>query len=243
MTTGVDRATHMLRERLLMGQFTPEEKIGEIAVASDLGVSRTLARLAMGALEREGLLVREPRRGFRVRSFSIDDIIGAIEVRGELEAMAVRVISERGLTEAQEARLTSPLDQTDQIFADGAVTIEKRLRWTEMNREFHDAIIEEAGIEALKSAYHHVTRIPLVSPVAIVFDMGDPEFSRPQLERAQDDHRRILDAIRRRKSVRAAEIMRDHSIRSGENKHRNLANMQTRDYILSMPGAALIALE
>ena len=90
-------------------------------------------------------------------------------------------------------------------------------------------------------AYDQVTRMPLVSPLAIVFDMADPQYSRPQLERAQDDHRRILDAIRDRKSTRAAELMRDHSIRSGENKRRSLRNMQAQERFISMPGAALIA--
>ena len=240
-STGVDRATQMLRERLLMGHFPPDEKIGEIALAAELSVSRTLARLAMGAMEREGLLVREPRRGFRVRSFSLDDIAGAIEVRGELEAIAARKLAERGLTAAQDARLERPLAETDRILAQGTVTVENRLSWTEMNNEFHEAIIDEAGIEALRMAYDQVTRMPLVSPLAIVFDMADPQYSRPQLERAQDDHRRILDAIRDRKSTRAAELMRDHSIRSGENKRRSLRNMQAQERFISMPGAALIA--
>ena len=146
-STGVDRATQMLRERLLMGHFPPDEKIGEIALAAELSVSRTLARLAMGAMEREGLLVREPRRGFRVRSFSLDDIAGAIEVRGELEAIAARKLAERGLTAAQDARLERPLAETDRILAQGTVTVGNRLSWTEMNNEFHEAIIDEAGIE------------------------------------------------------------------------------------------------
>lgn len=240
-TTGVDRATQMLRERLLIGRFPPDAKIGEIALAEELSVSRTLARLAMGALEREGLLVREPRRGFRVRSFSLEDIAGAIEVRGELEAMAARKLAEHGLTPDQHARLERPLAETDRILAQGTVTVANRLSWTERNRDFHNAIIDEAGIEALRMAYEQVTRMPLVSPLAIVFDMADPQYSRPQLERAQDDHRRILAAILERKGMRAAELMRDHSIRSGENKRRSLENMQAKEGFISMPGAALIA--
>lgn len=240
-STGVDRATQMLRERLLMGHFPPDAKIAEIALAAELSVSRTLARLAMGALEREGLLVREPRRGFRVRSFSLEDIAGAIEVRGELEAMAARKLAERGLTPTEHKRLERPLAETDRILAQGTVTVANRLSWTEMNKEFHHAIIEESGLEALRMAYEQVTRMPLVSPLAIVFDMADPQYSRPQLERAQDDHRRILEAILERKGMRAAELMRDHSIRSGENKRRSLENMQAQERYISMPGAALIA--
>ena len=102
--TGVDRATQALRELVLAGRFPPDEKVPEEVVARELDVSRTLARLAMGALEREGLLHREPRRGSRVRGFSIDDMTGAIEVRGELEAMAARFVAERGLADDEEER-------------------------------------------------------------------------------------------------------------------------------------------
>ena len=241
--TGVDRATQALRELVLAGRFPPNEKVPEEVVARELDVSRTLARLAMGALEREGLLHREPRRGSRVRSFTIDDMTGAIEVRGELEAMAARFIAERGLADDEEARLLAPIEAADEIAARGLSGVEDRLRWAGTNYDFHLRLIEIARNSALSAAFDQVIRIPLASPRAIVFNMADPEYSRPQLERAQSDHLRILDAIRARRGTRAAELTRDHAIRSGENKRRSFEGMKVGQQFVSSPGLALIRLD
>ena len=82
--TQLERATEHLRDLVLRGTFPADLKLPETKVAELLGVSRTPARLAMAALEQDGLLVRLPRRGFRVRNFSLDEVVEAIEVRGEL---------------------------------------------------------------------------------------------------------------------------------------------------------------
>jgi len=240
--TGLDKATQSLRESLFSGAFHPEERVGEHAVAERLGVSRTLARLAMGALEREGLLLRSPRRGFTVRSFSIDEIVGAIEIRGELEAIAARKLAEAGFTEEQDRYFAGLLEESAAILRAGTVTLDNRQRWTELNEELHSGMIREAGVTALREAFVQVVRLPLVAPRVIVFDTGDPEYSRPQLETAQRDHQRILDAIRARQGTRAAELMRDHSLRSGENKKLNLKRMQDSATLRSLPGGPLISL-
>ncbi|MEE4237763.1 MAG: GntR family transcriptional regulator, partial [Anderseniella sp.] len=77
----MEDATETLRNKLLAGGFPPGKKLGEVAVAEEIGVSRTLARLAMSALEHEGLLIREPNRGSRVKRFTVTEIVDAIEVR------------------------------------------------------------------------------------------------------------------------------------------------------------------
>ena len=241
--TAVDRATQALRELVLAGRFPPDEKVPEEVVARELDVSRTLARLAMGALEREGLLHREPRRGSRVRGFSIDDMTGAIEVRGELEAMAARFVAERGLADDEEERLLIPIEEARQILTQGLTDLEDRLHWARTNYDFHLRLIETARNSALSAAFDQVIRIPLASPRAIVFNMADPQYSRPQLERAHSDHLRVIDAIRARRGTRAAELMRDHAIRSGENKRRSFEGMKVDQQFVSSPGLALIRLE
>lgn len=238
--TGLQRITHQLREIVLSGRFPPEHKVPEETVAREFAVSRTLARLAMGALEREGLLSHEPRRGFRVRGFTIQDLAGAIEIRGELEAIAARLLAEKGLSDAAERRLTAPLKAAEEILCGTVFGVDERLRWTETNLNFHLNLIEAADNAALAAAFETVIRMPLVSPRAIVFDLTDPQFSRPQIERAHADHLRVLDAIRARKGQRAAEIIRDHSIRSGVNKRQSLERMRGDSHLVSVPGLALI---
>src|SRR6185437_8664207 len=116
-----DRATETLRTLVLRGAFPLDVKSPETRAAELIGVSRTPARLAMAALERDGLLVRLPRRGFRVRSFSLDEVVEAIEVRGELEAVAARVTSEKGLSAEHRLLLEASITQSDALLKTGSI--------------------------------------------------------------------------------------------------------------------------
>ena len=80
---------------LLEGHFQPGERIREVPLAAELGVSRIPLRLVLERLAHEGLLVVRPTRGFVVQRFSTADIYEAIELRGLLEGMAARLAAER----------------------------------------------------------------------------------------------------------------------------------------------------
>ena len=83
----------------------------ELRLVERLGVSRTPLRLALAALEHEGLLRGRGSRGYVVREFTAADISDAIELRGVLEGTAARFAAERGPTPAGPAR--APRDQRD----------------------------------------------------------------------------------------------------------------------------------
>src|SRR5688500_13000545 len=91
-----DRLVGLIRADILAGRFAQDSRVAEEMIAKERGVSRTPVRHALRALEQEGLLRRLPRRGYRVRSYTISEIADAIEVRGELEAMAARIHAEAG---------------------------------------------------------------------------------------------------------------------------------------------------
>src|SRR3546814_11526118 len=96
MAAQIDKVISELRDLVLSGELQPGERIIELQFAARLGVSRTPLRIAMTELEKEGLLERLPSRGFRVRAFTVDEIADAVDVRGVLEGMAVRLLAERG---------------------------------------------------------------------------------------------------------------------------------------------------
>jgi len=241
MSTQVERLSQILRERILAGQFKGGDKLPEVAVAEALGVSRTPARLALAALEQEGLVVREPNRGYRVRGFTIDEIVDAVKVRGELEAMAARLAAERGIGQATAEALRQTMRQADAILSAPRLDVADRVAWTESNVAFHRIIIDACGNRALGATFEHVCRTPLASPRAIVFDQTMLDFGRNQIRRAQEDHTRILAAIEQRAGARAEAIMREHAFMSAENKRRNLLALETRS-IDRVPGLALIDL-
>lgn len=235
-----DRATETLRTLVLRGIFPLDVKLPEARVAELIGVSRTPARLAMAALERDGLLVRLPRRGFRVRSFSLDEVVEAIEVRGELEAVAARVAAERGLKTEFRTRMEACIARAEEIVKAPAFDAEQRRAWCAMNDDFHIALVEASGMRPLAAAYAQVNLVPLASPPATIFNVAEPELLRRQLMAAHDDHGRILRAMLERQSTRAAALVREHAYRSGENKRRNFPHIDMQAMVIETPGFALV---
>src|SRR3546814_1972993 len=99
----------------------------------------------MTELEKEGLLERLPSRGFRVRAFTVDEIADAVDVRGVLEGMAVRLLAERGAPPEVLDRLHAAVDEGKRLLApaerDPNVTIDAR-SWGQINRRFHEILYE-----------------------------------------------------------------------------------------------------
>ena len=236
----LERATEALRDLVLRGTFRTDVKLPEARVAELLGVSRTPARLAMAALERDGLLVRLPRRGFRVRSFSLDEVVAAIEVRGELEAVAARLVAEKGLEASFEARMQACIARAEALLALPVLEAAQRRDWCDMNSAFHAALVEASGVRPLSAAYAQVNLVPLASPRDTIFNVAEPELLHGQLTAAHEDHGRILRMLIERRSTRAAALVREHAYRSGENKRRNFPHIDMRSMVMETPGIALV---
>ncbi|MCB2005085.1 MAG: GntR family transcriptional regulator, partial [Rhodoferax sp.] len=71
MSSQIERVVTELRGRILSGQLPAGHRVVELQFAQELAVSRTPLRLALGELEKEGLLERLPTRGFKVRAFTL----------------------------------------------------------------------------------------------------------------------------------------------------------------------------
>ena len=75
-----------LREAIRGGVLKPGERLMEIQLADELGVSRTPVREAIRKLELEGYVIMLPRRGTYVANLSIRDINEVFEIRTTLDA-------------------------------------------------------------------------------------------------------------------------------------------------------------
>ena len=61
-----DVVFNTLRQSILRGELKPGERLMEIQLANQLGVSRTPIREAIRMLELEGLVIMIPRKGAQV---------------------------------------------------------------------------------------------------------------------------------------------------------------------------------
>ncbi len=84
-----------LRNAIIQGVLKPGERLMEIQVSEELGVSRTPVREAIRKLELEGFVVMIPRRGTYVSDLSIKDINEVFEVRTALDVLAAGMAAER----------------------------------------------------------------------------------------------------------------------------------------------------
>src|SRR5437899_835819 len=67
---------HKLREAIVSGQFHPNERLVEAAIAERIGAGRTAVRAALVRLDQEGLVELERNRGARVRHISDGEAAG-----------------------------------------------------------------------------------------------------------------------------------------------------------------------
>ena len=85
-----DFVYHTLRNAIWEGRFAQGERIREEDIAGSLGVSRTPVREALQRLQRRGLLVVRPGRGFAVAELSNKQIFDLYATREILEGSAAR---------------------------------------------------------------------------------------------------------------------------------------------------------
>ena len=83
-----DVVFNTLREAILRGELKPGERLMEIQLANQLGVSRTPIREAIRKLELEGLVLMIPRKGAEVAQITEKSLRDVLEVRRALENLA-----------------------------------------------------------------------------------------------------------------------------------------------------------
>jgi DNA-binding GntR family transcriptional regulator len=203
VTAAADRAYGALRDGILDGRYGFGDKLGEIEIAEELGLSRTPVREALRRLGSEGLIEVLPNRGARVRTWTAQDLEETYELRAVLEGLAVR----RAATRIDPVAL----DEMDRLAA-AMMTVDPTLGhrpagdFTELaalNARFHELIVIAAGSAQLASTLQGLVQLPLVMRTY-------RRYTPAALARSHSHHREIVDALRARDGVWAESVMRSH---------------------------------
>ena len=227
MSSQIDKVVTELRGRILSGALAAGSRVVELQFTQELKVSRTPLRIALGELEREGLLERLPTRGFRVRNFTMAQIADAVDVRGVLEGMAARCAAETGLSPDMSARMQHCLDLGRRL-VDAATRASAPVdaqQWSDMNLRLHGLLVEAAGNAALHDTLGFISRTPMAGAGALTLQGVIPELETAFIRRAQSDHEDVVAAMRAGAGARAEAIMREHAYRSRENKRVLIARL------------------
>ncbi len=137
----------LLRRRITDGKMKPGQRLNELALAAELGVSRSPIREALAQLAGEGLVRVSPYRGTFVTELSRERLQDLLEFRIALEQFAVRRVIERA-TPSHFAQLDTLVDQLRKRARandfSGAVDTDLRL---------HELLIELAGSALLEQTF------------------------------------------------------------------------------------------
>ncbi|MBP8599100.1 MAG: GntR family transcriptional regulator [Selenomonas sp.] len=190
-----------LREAIRRGILKPGERIMEIQLAEELGVSRTPVREAIRKLELEGYVVMMPRRGTYVANMSIRDINEIFEIRTALESLSNGLAAEH-ITDEELEHLQRLL-----VIIGGYIKEGNMEKIVETDIEFHDLMYHAARNQRLvgiiSNLRDQLTRFRTLS-------MSHPG----RLEATLEEHKAIVEAIAngdRRSASKAAERHMENS--------------------------------
>lgn len=186
-----------IRQAIIDGTFSPGERLMEIQLADEMGVSRTPVREAIRKLELEGFVVMIPRRGTYVADISIKDITEIYEIRTSLDVLAAGLAAER-ITDEELETLNRLLVEIGQHIADNDME-----KIVEVDTAFHDVLYQASRNERLVSIINNL-REQLTG-------IRGRSMSYPgRLIETMDEHRSLVDCIAARDVERAQEAARMH---------------------------------
>lgn len=208
-----DTIAQDLEELIFDGTFSDGDRLDEVKLAEQFGVSRTPLREAIQRLAQSGLVDLIPRRGAFVRQPGPVELMEMFEVMAELEAVCGRLaalrISDEALKELTEANTKC------QIAVDAgdpdAYYIE--------NERFHRIIYNQSGnsfLEQEASKLHKRLR----------------PFRRQQLRlrgrmaQSMSEHRDIVCALDTGNPEESARALRSHVAVQGEKFHNLMASLK-----------------
>ncbi len=186
-----------LKEAILTGKLEPKERLMEIKLADQLGVSRTPVREAIRKLELEGLVIMEPRKGAYVSDISFKDIIDTLEVREALETFAVKLAIEKNTVEE-----ISEIEALNKSFKEAYKNkdIEKMV---EFDTKIHSAILNLSDNSKLISFMEELNEIMQRFRLIFFNETYNPE-------RIDEEHQEVMKALKNKDIERAQEAMRQH---------------------------------
>jgi DNA-binding GntR family transcriptional regulator len=182
---------------ILEGELAPGSRIIETRVARQLGTSQAPVREALRDLATLGLIEMHPYRGARVREPAAEELIEAMEVRGELEAIAARQAAEL-IDDATLERMRGLMQEMREAAARGDAHTQA-LR----NSEFHTCVIDASGNRTVQRLWS------MLEPFARTYLTATAPGA--DLRWLADRHSAILDALVAHDADAVAEQMRIHA--------------------------------
>ena len=186
-----------LREAIVRGDIAPDARLVEADLSTTFEMSRGAVRTALIRLEQDGLVVREPHRGARVRRVSDDEAVEILEARAVLEGLAVRQAAER-VDDAGVARLQECVARQRELLEHGDL-----LGASDANADLHATLLELSAHATAVRLIHSLNARTVRYQYRTILIPGRPAASLAE-------HAAIVDAVSAGDATDAEAAMRRH---------------------------------
>ncbi|WP_170167077.1 GntR family transcriptional regulator [Paracoccus methylarcula] len=195
-------AVEILREMIINGELLPGSRLIEAELCKLFAISRNPLREAFRVLEVEGLVTFYPNRGATVSTISSDEVLQQFEVLANLERIAL---------ELAMARMTATdLEQLNQMHARMIDLHGKgqRRECFQNDYDIHNRIVALSANQVLRDLH---AGLMIRSRRVRYFALH----SQSRWNEAMSEHEAFMQAINDGDCAGAAELMRDHVLRTG----------------------------
>jgi DNA-binding GntR family transcriptional regulator len=200
----------LIQQKIAKGEMTPGSAVSEVALAQELGSSRTPIREALGQMVAEGLLEQTPNRGTVVVQLRRQDIIDLYELREALEVYAVGKVARQAKTPQDLHRLEGLADEILRIKnelrkAPDSMLDEKQMgRFITCDLGFHTLLLRMAANARILKTVNE-TRL-----LMRIFSIHRRGHNAALLGKIHKQHHAMFEAIAAGNSARASELMSSH---------------------------------
>ena len=186
-----------LRAAIVRGDIAPDARLVEADISATFGMSRGAVRTALIRIEQDGLVVREPHRGARVRKVSNEEAVEILQARAVLEGLAARQAAER-IDDAGKERPAECLARQRELLQLGDL-----LGASDANAELHAALLELSGHGTAQRLIHALHSQTVRYQYRTILIPGRSAAS-------ADEHTAIVDAVTGGRPDDADAAMRRH---------------------------------
>ena len=212
-----DKAHHHIKEWILRYHLKPGVRLHVSDLAHALHMSQTPVREALSMLEKEYLIERQPQKGYRVGSLSMQGVEDLYDLRIALEVLAARQAARR-MTLSARKRIARLLAEVGRLMKNG-----NKQRILELEQDFHVIILEASGNKPLaEMGCAILDRIWIIQNINLL--------TTDHLTDAHPQHLKVFEAIEKGDPHKAA-ILMDRHLRSA--KEFVLSRLRSSDDILS----------
>ncbi|WP_304083062.1 GntR family transcriptional regulator [Peptostreptococcus stomatis] len=186
-----------MRKAIIEGVLKPGERLMEIQLSEQLGVSRTPIREAIRMLELEGLVVMLPRKGAYVANISKKDLMDILEVRVGLEGLAAYCATDRMTEDHIRMLEIISKDLEEAVYKNDVETMLAK------DEEFHTLIFEATGNKRLMNMMINIWETVYRFRLMYMSDYSSAV-------NIVDEHKKIIEAFKKGRSHLAEKLAKEH---------------------------------